>query len=139
MGEPTDNPYDEGECRHGMATGTCSICKEPEQFRSSGRRPLRGSPQTLDTPASVEKYRERYSQDRYATFDAYVDVYFRDVKHFPGRWTHFSRCASAQEERVKNAPEQVSHAEQYMRVAGYEADDSGREHGRGRRWFRRDL
>src|SRR5262249_12032403 len=98
------------------------------------RRPLRGSSETLDTPATVEKYRQRYSQDRQATFNAYVDVYFRLVKHFPGGWTNFSRCANAERDRVENAPQLGSRAEQSMRRAGYEADDSGREHGRGRRW-----
>src|SRR5262249_49076078 len=110
-------------------------CKEREQLQSSGsRRPLRGSSEILDTSATVEKYRQRYSQDRQATFNAYVDVYFRLVKHFPGGWTNFSRCPNAERDRGEKPPELVSRAEQSMRMAGYVADDSGREHGRDRRW-----
>jgi hypothetical protein len=94
------------------------------------------SPQSLDTPESVEEYRSRYADDRQDTFDAYVEVFFgTEARDFPGGWTHFSRCASAEPERKETAPALVARAEKLMRAAGYEADDTGRP-VKGRRWHR---
>jgi hypothetical protein len=92
--------------------------------------------QSLDTPESVEQYRERYAADRQETFDAYVEVFFAtDARQFPGGWTHFSRCANAEPERKETAPALVAGAEAMMRAAGYTADDTGRPL-KGRRWYK---
>lgn len=126
------------ECIHGLATGTCSLCATPSSSRSVGRRSRSaGSPTSLTTPSALEPYRSRYPGDREATFDAYVDVFFRsqDARAFPGGWTKFSRCANAEPSLVASEPELVSRAEDLMRAGGYIADDSGRSKGRGRRWL----
>jgi hypothetical protein len=96
------------------------------------------APESLDTPESVEEYRSRYADDRQETFDAYVLVFFNsEARQFPGGWTHFSRCASAEPERKETAPALVARAEALMRAAGYVADDTGRPL-KGRRWHQED-
>jgi hypothetical protein len=91
--------------------------------------------QSLDTPESVESYRSRYAADRQETFDAYVFVFFAtDARQFPGGWTHFSRCASAEPERKETVPALVARAERLMRAAGFVADDTGRPL-KARRWY----
>ena len=126
------------ECIHGLALGTCTLCsrREPRRVRQAARGG--GLQQSLDTPASVEKYRERYPGDREGTFDAYVEVFFSmsGARDFPGGWTNFSRCANAEPALTRDAPDLVQRAEDLMRLAGYEADDSGRPR-KGRRWARR--
>lgn len=66
-----------------------------------------------------EQYRNRYTQ-RPETFDALVDVWCNgDVQqHFPS-WSMFSRCALAEPERARNAPERVEIAQAAMERAGY--------------------
>jgi hypothetical protein len=124
------------ECKHGLATGTCSLCADQSGSHSPRRRSSRGSPTSLTTPASLEQYRARYPRDREATFEAYVDVFFRlsAARNFPGGWTKFSRCANAEPALVKTERELVRRAEDLMKVGGYEVDDSGRARGRGRKW-----
>ncbi len=94
-------------------------------------------PAALDTPAAVERYRALYPGGREATFEAYVDTFFRlsGARNFPGGWTNFSRCANAEPALVTNVPELVRLAEEHMRAGGYEADDRGRPI-KGRRWVR---
>ncbi len=94
------------------------------------------STQSLDTAESVEADRSRYPEDRQETFDAYVEVFFgTEARDFPGGWTQFLRCASAEPERKETAPALVARAERLMRAAGYEADDAGRP-SKVRRWHR---
>lgn len=119
-----------------MLPGTCSSCKEPTG--GTARRGGGASGEILDTPASVEKYRDRYPGDREATFEAYVEVFFHGptgARSFPGGWTAFSRCANAEPALVEQEPKLVARAEELMRLAGYEADDTGRPR-KGRRWFK---
>lgn len=124
------------DCKHGLLLGTCTLCSVKE-VRKRGDGPRSGGmPQTLDTPASVEKYRDRYSGEREATFDAYVEVFFAysGARSFPGGWTTFSRCANAEPALARDEPALVRRAEELMRLAGYEPDDSGRP-AKGRRWI----
>ena len=125
------------ECKHGLPPGTCTYCTGKETTAHPGVSQGGGHPQKLDTPESVEKYRNRYPGDREATFDAYVEVFFRysGARSFPGGWTSFSRCANAEPALVQDEPRLVRWAEELMRSAGYEADDSGRP-GKGRRWVK---
>lgn len=125
------------ECKHGMATGTCSICNAPSASKRSSATRGGGISRSLDSPASLERYRDRYPGDRESTFEAYVEVFFRmeGARAFPGGWTMFSRCGNAEPDLAKNQPDLVSRAEELMRLAGYEADDSGRP-SRGRRWLK---
>ncbi len=60
------------ECIHGMTPAWCALCRGTQE---KGSRP-RGvtTKDRLDTPESIEKYRDRYSADRQDTFDAYKDV-----------------------------------------------------------------
>jgi hypothetical protein len=92
----------------------------------------------LDSPQALEKYRSRYLPDRESTFEAYVEVFFRlsGARDFPGGWTMFSRCANAEPALVRDEPSLVTRAEELMRAAGYECDDSGRPR-RGRTWHTR--
>jgi hypothetical protein len=127
------------ECIHGLASGTCSLCARRGGPRSSHRRQRSGgSPTSLTTPAAVERYRSRYPGAREATFEAYVDVFFRlgAARSFPGGWTAFSRCANGEPALVATEPELVRRAEEPMRVGGYDADDSGRPQGHGRQWLK---
>jgi hypothetical protein len=97
---------DNDECKHGLPLGACSLCSGKEStLKASGSRGG-GSQQSLDTPDSVETYRKRYPGDREATFDAYVEVFFRlsGARNFPGGWTHFSRCANAEPALVREEP-----------------------------------
>jgi hypothetical protein len=127
----------EEECKHGMLPMTCEICLAP---RAPGRRGVsrRGTPDELDSPASVEKYRSRYPGDREPTFQAYVAVFFgfADARNFPGGWTKFSRCANAEPALAREQPRLVERAERIMRDAGYVPDDSNRNRGGGRMWHR---
>ncbi len=129
-------PGVDDECRHGLAAGTCSICSGRDRTADQSSH-ARGTPQVLDSPAAVERYRDRYPGDREATFDAYVDVFFRfsQARDFPGGWTHFSRCANAEPALVSGEKELVRRAEELMRLGGYEADDSARP-TKGRRWVK---
>jgi hypothetical protein len=65
------------ECKHGLSPRTCSYCTSKETTAQPGGSWGGGPPQRLDTPESVEKYRDRYPGDREATFDAYVEVFFK--------------------------------------------------------------
>jgi hypothetical protein len=125
------------ECKHGLTVRTCTICSGNDATppRSGSRRS--GTPEVLDTPESVEKYRSRYRGEREATFDAYVDVFFTfpDASKFPGGWTMFSRCANAEPALVTGQSALVHRAEELMLLAGYVADDSGRP-SLGRRWIK---
>jgi len=124
-------------CIHDQLAGTCVICSGKEAGRSTSGSRQGGTSQALDKPEEVEKYRARYPGDREATFEAYVDVFFRlsGARDFPGGWTSFSRCANAEPALVEQEPTLVSRAEGLMRLGGYEADDSGRPH-KGRRWVK---
>jgi hypothetical protein len=123
------------DCIHDMPPGTCSICKE-RQSPKPDRGPRGGGiVGTLDTPASVERYRSRYPGDREPTFEAYVKVFFSRARDFPGGWTYFSRCANAEPALVRDSASHVRRAEEIMTGAGYVADDSGRP-GKGRRWWK---
>ncbi len=125
------------ECKHGMLLGTCSICSGKDASRTVERSRGGSGPQSLDSPESLEKYRSRYPGDREPTFDAYVEVFFRlsGAREFPGGWTNFSRCANGEPALVQNEPGLVHRAEELMRLAGYQADDSGRP-AKGRRWVK---
>jgi hypothetical protein len=126
---------DDDYCKHDLPTGTCSICSGRDKpTRRKGARSS-GSAESLDTPGALEKYRERYQPSREATFEAYVEVFFRSsgARNFPGGWTMFSRCANAEPKLVETEPKLVERAEELMRAAGYEADDSGRPR-EGRHW-----
>ena len=125
------------ECKHGLPLGTCTYCSGKETAARSQGTHGGGLQRTLDTPESVETYRDRYPGEREATFDAYVEVFFRHTGagSFPGGWTHFSRCANAEPALLRDEPDLVHRAEDLMRLAGYEADDSGRP-GKGRRWVK---
>jgi hypothetical protein len=68
--------------------------------------------------------------------DTYKDVYFQTPGGFPGGWTKFSRCANAEPALAKGEPQLVKRAEDLMRAAAYELDDSERAQGKGRRWYR---
>jgi hypothetical protein len=128
---------DDNDCIHGMAPGTCSICSGRDEPTTGRPKRRRGSPGKLDSPEALEKYRERYLPDRKETFEAYVEVFFRvgSARNFPGGWTMFSRCANAEPALRRDEPHLVARAEEIMRLAGYEPDDSGRPR-RGRRWLR---
>ena len=125
-------------CMHDQVLGTCTICsgKDVPTTRSSTR--ASATAEVLDSPAALEKYRSRYPGDREATFEAYVDVFFRltGARAFPGGWTALSRCANAEPALVAREPALVARAEELMRAGGYEADDTGRPQ-KGRRWVRR--
>ena len=126
------------ECIHGLTHATCTICKgtEPRAASSSGRSSTTTT--ELTTPESLERYRKRYPGDREATFEAYVEVFFRidAARNFRGGWTMFSRCANGEPELVKTERALVQRAEEIMRAAGYVKDDSGRSSGRGRKWWK---
>jgi hypothetical protein len=126
----------EEECKHGLTFG-CTYCSGKEASAGSQTPGAGGEPEPLDTPESLEKYRARYPGDREPTFEAYVEVFFRlsGARDFPGGWTNFSRCANAEPALVRDESALVSGAEELMRVAGYESDDSGRPK-KGRRWHR---
>lgn len=130
-------PNLDDECKHGLPPGTCTYCTGKETTATHGGSRDGGDQEKLDTPGSMEKYRSRYPGDREATFDAYVEVFFRvsGARSFPGGWTAFSRCANAEPALVQQEPNLVRWAEELMRSAGYDADDSGRP-GKGRRWIR---
>jgi hypothetical protein len=115
-----------------------AVCRSKCSTTAAGRRRWAGSPTSLDTPAALEPYRSRYPDDRQPTFDAYVDVFFRvdGARDLPGGWSKFSRCANDERALRESEPELVRRAEGLMRVGGYEADDSGRTQGRGRRWVK---
>lgn len=121
------------ECIHGLDPSTCSLCLGRERTAPRSKRSA-GSPERLDSPAAVEKYRSRYPGDRAPTFDAYVAVFFSTpgVSDFPGGWTKFSRCANAEPALADGEPELVERAESIMKAHGYVADDSRR----GRIWHR---
>lgn len=125
---------DDGYCKHDLAAGTCSICSGRDLSTSAGA-PGGSSADVLTSPEAIEKYRERYLPHREATFEAYVEVFFRlsGARSFPGGWTAFSRCANAEPALVRDEPKLVAHAEELMCAAGYEPDDSGRPNA-GRRW-----
>jgi hypothetical protein len=153
---------DDEECIHLNDPALCTICNgkdaprrrvaapgpKPATVRAARVTPAKPAPtrpstrmkttvmstQSTDTFESVEQYRPRYADDRQETFDAYVLVFFNtDARTFPGGWVHFARCADAEPERKETAPALVARAEHFMRVAGYEADDSGRPL-KARRW-----
>lgn len=130
--------YEDDECKHELLRGTCSLCSAGPVLGTGRARHAGGSSSTLDSPAALEQYRSRYPGERESTFDAYVEVFFRlsGARSFPGGWTNFSRCANAEPSLVRNEPGLVSRAEDRMRAAGYEADDSGRPSA-GRRWMKR--
>ena len=129
----------EDECIHLLDPETCTICNGKDRPSASGGRRTGGAPERLDSPASVETYRERYGPEREQTFEAYVEVFFRltGARDFPGGWMMFSRCANAEPALVRDEPKLVARAEELMRNAGYVADDSGRP-GKGRIWHRTD-
>jgi len=128
---------DEDECIHGLTPSTCSICKHGVDAGTSKSGRSSGSTSQLDTPASLEKYRDRYPGDREPTFEAYVEVFFRidAARNFPGGWTMFSRCANAEPSLVEKDRALVERAEGIMRAAGYVKDDSGRPR-QGRKWWK---
>lgn len=125
------------ECKHGLPLGMCTYCSGKESTRQGQGQRVGGLQQSLDTPESLEKYRHKYPGNREDTFEAYVEVFFRlsGAGDFPGGWTHFSRCANAEPALVRDEPGLVLRAEQLMRLAGYERDDSGRPN-KGRRWVK---
>lgn len=127
---------DDDECIHGQLPSTCSICRSPKKvIRETGS--WGGTERILDSPEAIEHYRARYSPERQPTFDAYKYVFFhlQGARDFPGGWTMFSRCASAEAALTESHPELIQRAEELMRQAGYELDDSGRP-GKGRKWFK---
>ena len=97
------------QCIHGLATGTCSLCSNYRPRVAASTSRSAGSSNSLTTPESLEQYRSRYLGDREATFDAYVEVFFRirEARTFPGGWTMFSRCANAEPALVDTEPELV--------------------------------
>ncbi len=123
----------------GLAIGTCSLCGGTVASRPTRTARDGGAQRSLDSPAALEKYRSYYSGDRKATFEAYVEVFFRlaGARNFPGGWTSFSRCANAEPALVRDAPNLVRRAEELMRLAGYEASDAGRP-AKGRCWVKVD-
>lgn len=66
-----------------------------------------------------------------------MKVFFRiaGACDFSGGWTMFSRCANAEPALARDEPKLVARAEELMRLAGYEADDSGRPK-KGRTWHK---
>jgi hypothetical protein len=128
---------DDEECKHGLAPHTFSYCNS--ETTQSPQRTVHdaGCQQVLDSAAAHEKYRHKYPPGRRATFDAYVEVFFRlsAARSFPGGWTNFSRCATAEQTLLRNEPRLVTQAEELVRTAGYELDDSGRP-GRGSKWWK---
>ena len=120
---------------HELPAGTCSLCSGRGKPAATGTGGVRGSAKALDTPEALEDYRSRYIPDREATFEAYVEVFFHSAsaRNFPRGWTMFSRCANAEPALVRDEAKLVARAEEIMRLAGYEADDSGRPR-RGRTW-----
>lgn len=67
---------DDGLCKHDMLPGTCTDCKGATASGSKSGKGGSSSSQRLDTPESVETYRDRYPEDREPTFEAYVQVFF---------------------------------------------------------------
>src|SRR5438105_309577 len=91
-------------CIHGLLPATCAICRGDESHGGSKGSRSSGSTTELGTPAALEKYRSRYAGNREATFDAYVEVFFRidAARNFPGGWTKFSRCANGEPSLVEH-------------------------------------
>lgn len=120
----TDDEY----CPHDSFPDTCGVCnppKNPPADRVPGPAGL-PAPWTVLRPSS--RTRDKYLPEREATFEPYVEVFFRlsGARAFQGGWTMFSRCADAEPALLRDEPTLVARAEELMRLAGYEADDSGR-------------
>ena len=68
-----------------------------------------------------EQHRERFEPNRVATFDAYVEVWTRDLdaRRKYADWDTFARCADADLAMVRKAPDLVRQAELLMSRNGY--------------------
>lgn len=117
---------EDGECRHGLAEGTCASCRGPS-IRRAQPEARAGSAREPWAP-----YEDRFNR-RPETFAAYVDVWKRSsaAQQFPGGWTAFSRAASAE---PAIDPLLVRRAEEVMEQFGYAS--CPKTAGVGRRWRR---
>lgn len=130
------------DCRHGLAVGTCSICKA--ESVGSTRRSPKGSPLRRSGSESRSARSRRWwpsgakhsnHQPRYnarpETFKAYEDVWknVRGAKSFKGGWTAFSRAANAEPAMPRR---KVRKAERLMMKGGYVSDEKAPNVGR--RW-----
>lgn len=87
-------------------------------------------------PDEWEQYRDRYEPGRVATFEAYVDVWARDLdtRRKFADWITFARCGDADLTMVRTVPDLVRTAEALLARNGYRLATGAGAAGSSRQW-----